>query len=205
MAKKLRSCDYTDQQKEYLRQGYLDYSVKDLTSMFNNRFEQNRTESAIKARLQSWGFRSGRTGQFNKSSEPWNKGMKGIHLAPETEFKKGQLPATTNKVGHERVDERDGTVLIKYRLRGDKPGQSNYKPKHVYLWEQSHGPVPPGHVIRFKDGDNRNLSDDNLVCISRHVHMILNRARLSGVPSGYRDTAILCAKIQEKIYGVLKE
>ena len=29
--------------------------------------------------------------RFKKGQTPWNKGLKGIHLSPETEFKKGQV------------------------------------------------------------------------------------------------------------------
>lgn len=30
-------------------------------------------------------------GRFTKGNKPWNYGLKGIHLSPETEFKKGDL------------------------------------------------------------------------------------------------------------------
>ena len=32
------------------------------------------------------------SGQFKKNSTPWNKDIKGIHLSPTSEFKKGQPP-----------------------------------------------------------------------------------------------------------------
>ncbi len=38
-------------------------------------------------------------GQFEKGHIPWNKGIKGLHLSPSTEFKKGHLPANTKYDG----------------------------------------------------------------------------------------------------------
>ena len=49
---------------------------------------------------------------FKKAHIPWNKGMKGIHLSPKTEFKKGEYPPTYCRVGtiRKRKHWRDKTV-----------------------------------------------------------------------------------------------
>lgn len=39
----------------------------------------------------------GKAEGFSKGHEPWNKGLKGIHLNPLTEFKKGHVPANKGK------------------------------------------------------------------------------------------------------------
>ena len=56
-------------------------------------------------------------GRIKKGNVPWNKGIKGIHLSPETEFKKGcishlkgckgvhQSPKTEFKNGHIMTQE----------------------------------------------------------------------------------------------------
>ena len=35
--------------------------------------------------------------RFTKGQSPWNKGLKGIHLSPSSEFKKGQKPSKETK------------------------------------------------------------------------------------------------------------
>ena len=38
---------------------------------------------------------------------------------------------------------------------------------HIIVWEAAHGPVPPGHIVRFVDGNTTNITPGNLVCITR--------------------------------------
>jgi len=37
---------------------------------------------------------------------------------------------------------------------------------HHYVWEKHRGPIPPKHVITFKDGNRANCTIENLECIS---------------------------------------
>jgi len=69
---------------------------------------------------------------FRKGNRPWNKGRKGIHLSPATEFKKGHLSFDINPVGITtiRVD-KNGTPR-----RWIKMAQPNFWiPYAVWLWE----------------------------------------------------------------------
>ncbi len=47
---------------------------------------------------------------------------------------------------------------------------------HRYLWQQTHGAIPQGHCIWFKDGDTMNCSIENLECISRKENRYRNSA-----------------------------
>ncbi len=38
-------------------------------------------------------------GIFRKRQKPWNKDLKGIHLSPESEFKKGMIPWNKGLIG----------------------------------------------------------------------------------------------------------
>ena len=40
--------------------------------------------------------------KFTKGQIPWNKGVKGIHLSPQTEFKKGEVAPTKGRKFPER-------------------------------------------------------------------------------------------------------
>jgi hypothetical protein len=104
--------------------------------------------------------------RFGKGCTPWNKGMKGLQIGgKETQFKPGQKPVNTWKpIGSERID-KDGFLWRKVADTGIK--RDDWVCAHVALWESHNGPVPAGHVVKFKDGDTTRIEIDNLECIDR--------------------------------------
>ena len=118
---------------------------------------------------------------YNKSStfkpglQPWNKGIKGLHLSPETEFKKGLPSIRLVPVGTIRVrSDRNGTPRSHIKVA---------EPRHwrllaVVVYEQSHGPVPSGWVVHHKDRDSLNDVPDNLEAMTRSQHIEVHRADL---------------------------
>ena len=114
----------------------------------------------------------------------WNKGLpqaewiRNPEAVKATQFKAGEMPYNWVPVGSHRVME-DGTVERK--VADDRtPGMSrrNWKPVRVLVWEAAHGPVPRGHVVRFKDGhqtsDPNAITLDRLECITRAENMLRN-------------------------------
>jgi hypothetical protein len=115
---------------------------------------------------------------YPKGHVPANKGLRRPGWAPgrmrETQFRKGAKPQTWVPIGTE-VTCRDG--YLKRKVRDDAPsGQSrfNWVVVHVALWEEHLGPVPPKHVIVFKNGDKADIRIDNLACISQRQNMLRN-------------------------------
>ena len=53
------------------------------------------------------------------------------------------------------------------------------KQKHRVVWEQAHGPIPEGYLVKFKDGNRMNCSIDNLYLVSRADHARETMAALS--------------------------
>ena len=106
---------------------------------------------------------------FQKGHEPWNKGLKGIHLSPETQFKKGcesnrKLPV--------------GSVTVRHRKREANPrawvkiAEPNvWRERAKVNWERANGPIPRGMVVHHIDRDPLNDSPENLQCMSRADHM----------------------------------
>jgi hypothetical protein len=109
---------------------------------------------------------------FHAGHAPWNRGLKGIRLSPETEFKKGQR-------SHKRMPV--GTVSI----RPDKNGvprafvkiadPNSWRLRAVVVWEGENGPVPPGKVIHHKDRDSLNDAPSNLDALTRKEHIAEHR------------------------------
>lgn len=77
-------------------------------------------------------------------------------------------------VGTERVS-KDGYVVIKVRMHAKVPmSKDNWMLKHVWVYEQTHGKVPEGHVVYFADGDRTNYDPDNLVAVPRKLVGVMN-------------------------------
>lgn len=149
------------------------------------------------------GWKTGRTGQFDSGSKPWNTGKKGC--APGSEkgwFKKGQLPHNTKEAGHERVN-RDGYVEISVNQTNPHTGyERRYVHKHVWLWEAANGPVPPGHVLKCLDSNKANSDPSNWELVSRGVLIGLNgykrRVTYDQAAPELKPTLLALAKIEDK-------
>ena len=108
---------------------------------------------------------------------PWNKGMKGW-CAPgceRTQFKPGarfgKAAMLWQPIGAERVT-KDGILQRKVSDTGYTP--RDYRAVHALVWEAANGPIPPGHIVVFRDGNRRNFAPENLECISRAENMRRN-------------------------------
>ena len=190
---------YTDEMIEFLREVAKGKTYKEITELFNRRFNLDVTAKKIKSLLSRKKICTGTLGYSKKGSIPWNKGKKGFTGANRTSFKKGDKPANWGPVGSERVD-KDGYTLIKIA----EP--KKWALKHRVIWEEHYKmKVPKGSVIIFADGDKTNLSVENLICVSRNELRVLNQCRLiSSVPE-LTKTGLNVAKIKIKLDELRKE
>jgi hypothetical protein len=113
------------------------------------------------------------SGCFKKGQKPWNAGVKGIHLSPATEFKKGEMVGSDHYSwkGGEQLNKKDCAYLydgINKRIR---------RPKKMY--EDANGEVPKGWIIYHLDGDKDNDHLDNLIAIPRVVLLRINSGRMN--------------------------
>lgn len=121
------------------------------------------------------GWKTGRTGFFEKGEVPHNKGVKcapgkgGNHPnARKSQFKKGQLPHNANYLGHERIDATDGYVYISVDQPNPHTGyERRYVLKHVWLWEQANGPIPADHCLKCLSGNRQDTDPSNWELIPR--------------------------------------
>ena len=115
---------------------------------------------------------NGKGSRFAKGQVPWNKGRKVSDILSEealermrkTTFKKGHFPKTgyVQETGiiTQRTDKR-GKPYLTYKLAHGKWVFYNR-----YVWEQYNGPIPPRHVVIYKDGNPLNCDINNLQLIS---------------------------------------
>ena len=168
---------YTDEQIEFVRNNIKGTPYKTMWKIFNEQFGTNLKYSQMQGFLKRNNFTNGLSGQFEKGQKSWNKGMKGIDLAgvngKKTQFRKGQVPSNYKPVGSERVDSKNGYVLIKVTDEGRY--QDRWKLKHRIIWEQEYGKIPENHTVVLADGDKHNFDLENLILISRSQLSYLNK------------------------------
>ena len=194
---------YTELQLIFLRRGYRNLTIRELTRAFNDLFEEDRTEQMIKATLKRHGFGSGRTGNFEKGIRPWNKGTKGQGLtsANSGSFKKGSAPPNRRSLGSERICLKDGYILVKVAETNPHTGfPTRFKHKHAHIWEQANGPVPDGMVVFFVDGDKTHCDLGNLKLISRAELLIANQLGYSDAPADLKPSILALARLKAKAF-----
>lgn len=114
----------------------------------------------------------------------WNKGLpqsewiRDPSKVAATQFKPGEMPYNWVPIGSYRVTTAGD---VEQKVADDRtPGKSrrNWRPVRVLVWEAEHGPVPKGHVVRFRDGcattDPDAIKVEHLECISRAENMRRN-------------------------------
>lgn len=133
------------------------------------------------------GSQVGAAYRFKPGAEPANKGLRRPGYAPgrmkETQFKPGHRSGKAEKnwrpIGTVLADH-EGYLRIKVReaVYGKEPtgfGSMRVWPLLArHTWEQHHGPIPPGHVIRAKDGNRQNCAIENLEMLTQKENMRLN-------------------------------
>lgn len=191
MAKKI----YTKEHIEYLREITPGRTNKEITKMFNEKFNLNISEKAIAQARKRRGIKTGSDGRFKKGQTPWNKGKKGFMGPNETSFKKGHKPHNWVPIGSERIT-KDGYIEIKIQ---EGKFQKNWRGKHILVWEKHNGPLPKGHAIIFGDGNNRNFDIENLILVSRRQLLKLNQQGLIKNDADLTRTGVIIADLQQKI------
>lgn len=188
---KLRS--FTDEQFEWVKLKYKSLNIEQITREFNQVFGTEKTVNQIRALTKNHGIKSGRTGRFVKGQKTWNAGMKGWQPggnATSTQFKKGNIPQNHRPVGSERIDNKDGFVMVKVA----EP--RTWRLKHILEWEKHHGPVPDDHKIWFIDNDRTNCDISNLMLVTTAEHAVVNKMGLGRALPEAKETVLLLARIK---------
>ena len=118
------------------------------------------------------------SGRFKPGIVPWNKGTNFAAggRSVETRFKPGQSPKNTMPIGSYRIAP-DGSLQ---RKTSNAKGSNSmrWRGVHELVWVAANGPVPAGHIVRFKPGmrttDPDQVTLDKVECISLADNMRRN-------------------------------
>lgn len=184
---------WTDAEDDYLRKHYPDGSIDMICDALG------RSKYSVAKRVDIIGVRRSaaymaalhaKNGRFltkagvkNRFKKGGVSALKGKRLedimSPEalenskkTRFKKGQTPHNYKPIGYERVTV-DGYVEVKVRDDAHD-SKNNFELKQRIIWAEHNGPVPPGHVVEFIDGNRYNFSVQNLRLITREQNLLAN-------------------------------
>lgn len=170
---------WTEEQHQFVLKNVKGISNLELAKMINIQFGLNLSVNQVKAFKANQKISSGLDGRFKKGSIPVNKGLtwdeyltkEQQELSRKTTFKKGNVPASYLPVGTE-IERLDGYVYVKIA------DPKKWKQKHRVIYEKANGPVPANHKLIFADGNKRNFALSNLVLVSDHDLLTMNREKL---------------------------
>jgi hypothetical protein len=168
-----RSIPYSGVEMVWLEANRL-LPISDYARAFNATFGRDVDAQNLHALRKRKGWKTGRTGFFEKGEIPHNKGKPcepgrgGNHPnARRTQFATGGLPHNTKFLGHERVS-KDGYVEISIAQTNPHTGFGRrYVLRHRWVWEQANGPVPKGHALKCLDGNKQNTDAANWDAVPR--------------------------------------
>ena len=201
--------NYTEEQLEYIREIGPTRTNKEITELFNAKFNLNQSMRKISEYRRKHNIPSkysnaqelNEDGTFKKGRVSWNKGKKGYMGANATSFKKGEFPPNRVPIGSKRIT-KDNYIQIKIQ---DGKNQQNWRGKHILIWEKENGPLPEGHAIIFGDKNDRNFDISNLICVSRKQLLGLNRHDLIQDDAELTRTAVKIVDLEYKINELSQE
>jgi len=195
-----------NEQLLFVKDKYRSLTIAELTVALNNKFNTSFKQEQLKSYTTNHGVKSGRTGQFKKGHDSWNKGKKGYMGSNITSFKKGNLPARLRPVGSERVCSKNGYILVKIDEPDPyTPAKTRWKAKHVINWEKVNGKVPKGKLLFFLDGNPLNNAIENLEAITRGELLYLNQHNYKELSAELKPSMLVLAKVETKRFKMERE
>lgn len=190
---------WTPEYLDWLRKHYPTMTPAEMAPAMNEQFGISVTAKQVRSALRNHKITQGeRTGRFEKGQKPWNLGKTGYMGANTTSFKSGNRPHNKRRLWTERIS-KDGYIAVSVPERNPYTGHpTRFKHKHVWLWEAANGPKPKGTAVIFKDGDNRNFDQGNLLLVGRTELLAMNLHDYKGQPKELKPSVLALARVEAK-------
>lgn len=164
---------YTQEEENFLRVNRNKMPMKELHRKFCERFSEIKYY-ALKAKVQRMGLLVDDVQKFNNVAE-----RSRVPIGSEHRYG-----------GYTMIKVDDKATGTKKDRRSYK---ENWRPKHVWVWEQHHGKLPPKHQVIFLDGDHENFNIENLAAIPLQYVVMMNRnGWIKGNPELTKTAIKLC-------------
>lgn len=208
-----RAIPYSAEEMAWLEENRL-LPIADYHAAFTARFGRSDVAAVnLHSLRKRKGWKTGRTGCFEKGAAPHNKGKPcapgtgGLHPnARKTQFKKGERTGIAQKhykpIGFERITE-DG-----YRERKINDGpvfKDRWQLVQRIEWEAANGPIPEGFALKCLDGNKLNCDPSNWEPVARGVLARLNGGRFrhtlayDAAPPELKPIVMASAKLKQAI------
>mgnify|MGYP000279366726 CR=1 FL=1 len=189
----------TEFQEAFLQENIWGKTNQELADLMNQQFELCLSRLQVKnyKRNHKLGI-SGLTGYFPKNHIPENKGKKFPGKINSGCFSKGDMPINIDPVGTEKLKD-DGYIWRKVT------DPNIWKQVHRIIWEEANGEIPEGHKLIFADGNRKNVSLENLLLVTDHQLLIMNKKNLIKEEKKLTEVGVNIAKLYEKISERKKE
>lgn len=225
MQHRKRKDGYTKEEIEYLRKigGMTGRTNKEITEMFNEKFNQNRTiNSIIQAKYRN-NIKT-YTRVYTKEQLDYLKEITPSRSHEEItdlfneKFKDNRTKESIKSVLQEKgiktgsrgwfeegtvpkntlpvgteIGREDGYIYVKIKH------PNTWKAKHHIIWEKKNGAIPENHVILFGDRNRENFDINNLILVSKAQVLQLNRLDLIKEDADLTRTGIIIADLHQKI------
>ena len=169
---------------------------------YKNRFEKSLAYRQSMAAKKNFKI-AGKKYVFAKGHTPINKGRKMEDYVPPESL--ARIQSSQFKKGRRNFNElEDGAITIR-EDKSKRPykfiriAKAKWKSYQVHVWEQAHGPIPPGHVIIFKNYDTLNCELSNLEMITKSENMLRNS--IHNYPEDIKEAIYTLRKLKKKING----
>lgn len=199
---------YTPEQEAFLRKHSAKNSRRELTKMFNDKFNTSKSVLAIKSWCNNRGINSGNDGKFKEGNISWQTGLSKeeykSHFTEES-YNRSIAPLKDKRV-HSIGDTvtRHGELYVITSVEPGVPYEKRMMVKRRYVYESTYGKIPKSHRIIQIDGNNLNCEPGNLACIPTKFVPTLNKHRwLSSGNPEVTITAIKLCELHEAIKGTM--
>ena len=180
----------------FVESNYLGTGHQEMSNLIWEKFGLEYTKQQIKSYYKNHNLNSGLTGHFVKGHPSHNKGVK---MSPEvyakvkdTMFKPGRIPHNTKEVG----DIVLATVGY-YKIKVAEPDVWEFC--HIREWKQTHGEIPEGMMVSFKDGNIENWHLENLMLITKGENAVMNTMHLRYDRAEATECGLLVAKVHQAV------